>query len=252
MFGEKQRRIEELERELTELQPWVDNARLIRDRTLEFAATTDLQTAINLAVQTAGEEERQGFAREAFRQLDPEQQLTVLSDVFGDGIFKEALEEERQRRIRLLDKDACLEHLFQEAKEHKRVIFSQIPEDSKVEIYLYNHNTLDDHAPRKLNWWVRRIKGVMNHSGQLIVQHDDRSEERTYAGGNYSRYSDFTTVSLDRTSTAGEAEPSYFGISIRLPGIGNNDVPMNADLGPVFVDGKEIFGAIPASHIFER
>lgn len=253
MFGRKQH-IEALEAEIAQLRgvqqevdalrPWIGLARTIKEETARYAATTDVDTAVNLAVQGASEEQRQNFVLAAFNQLNPERQLEMLATTFGDGIIKEALESERQKRLAQLETTNQLQAILNEAREHKRIRFADIPTDAKVEMYLYPNGKLD--GRRRVNSevgdWARHIRGIMQNTGKLAILHDTLNP-RYFApidieNATYDDHQKMLPVVKNHPDS-----PLYYGAEAFIPSAvpGSTKMSMVADLGPVIINDIDIF-----------
>lgn len=247
MFGEKARKIaelqqtnDELDKELTEIRPWTGIAKVLQERTAAFAAETDIETAVNLAVQQTGEEERHKFVVAAFQQLNPERQLEILSDTFGDGLIKEALEAEREKRLSSLDKNSGLENILKYAKEHRRFKFTDLPVDAKVVLTFHEKGKIDHnpHGP-----WKRLIKGVVETSGKLTVLNDELSDiyYRDIFMGRY-RHDDFHSITVGVPNKPDT--PLHYGAAVRIPKPHSEGYVDDVDLGAVIINGIDIFGAV--------
>lgn len=255
MFG-KQKRIEALEAEnghlqaeLDQLQPWIGLATILRDQTAQFAANTDMDTAVNLAVQSASEEERHKFVTGAFDQLDPERQLELLATTFGDGILKEALEQERQKRIKETEKNHALAGLLDEAREHRRLRFSNIPNDSRVIMHFYDAETLKNtrNYPGRWAQWSRRIEGVMQEN-RLEVHHDTLRGVKNPKADQYE-----SGESIHISGSESESKPLYYGTEILMPYKPfSGRARLKHNLGPVFINGIDIFDAVPEEYYREK
>lgn len=266
-FGEKQRRIDELqgqvanletragdlEAELVGIQPWVGLAQTIRDKNNEYAATMDLDTAVGLAIHDAAEEQRQALIMAAFGRLDPEKQLEMLVTTFGDGVLKEALEAERQRRLSLTDSDLAIDLLVKEAREFRRFRPSDLPKDAKVELFLYRKGSLDGYVEQDIKIpdprgktsanWARHIRGIAMGDGDIAV-HNDTMHNIVPSNQHLYAYADHQTMSLQAPADDAHEQPLYFNVGVRIPEPADTTrhLSMDLDLGPVFVNDIDIFG----------
>ena len=247
MFGKKQAEIESLraentrlEDELTGIKPWIGLAKVIQERTAAYAADIDLEQAVNLAVQQVGEEQRQSFIHATFTNLEPEQQLEVLVQTYGDTVLKEALQQERERRQREAAEASALQAIVEEGREHHRLHFTKIPTDSKVDLFFYYESQLQYQQYKD---WRRHIKGVIRGPGKLMVLEDAINETGTY----HKIYEDYELVTI--SPAGGEnSDPLYFKLKAFMPTPRRHrsgDHSMTQELGPVLIDNVDIFGVLP-------
>lgn len=246
MFGKKQAEIEalrtenaRLDEELTGIKPWIGLAKVIQEKTAAYAADIDLEQAVNLAVQQVGEEQRLSFIQATFASLEPERQLEVLVESYGDAALKKALQQERERRQREAAEMSALQSMAEEGREHHRLHFYNIPVDSKVSLYFYWEYKLQ---AQYFNEWRRHVRGVIREPGKLMVLEDNIRE----SGTTHMVYDDYELVSVSPAGGEGR-DPLYYGLKAVLPTpsrhrSGNHS--MTTELGPVLIDKVDIFGVL--------